>query len=382
MLSAQQLGLTIVGLLVAAVAGWVVTRSITRPLQQAVDVADAVARGELDGRVQVRGRDEVAQLLTALQHMTERLRDLVAGMRGAADSIATGSGQIAAGNTDLSRRTEQQAANLQQTAASMEELTAAVAANAGGARKATQLADAVASAAQHGGGVVTQVVQTMEAISASSRQIADITGLIDGIAFQTNILALNAAVEAARAGEQGRGFAVVAGEVRSLAQRSAEAAREIKSLIGGSVEKVETGSRQVAEAGQAMEEIVVKVRRVNDLIGEIASAAQEQSSGIGQVNQAVTQMDQVTQQNAALVEESAAAAKSLAEQAARLGEVVSVFKIGHQAAAMPAPAARAPVAAAPKAAPAVKRAAPVAAAAAPVAATASAGGAHDEWESF
>jgi methyl-accepting chemotaxis protein len=248
-------------------------------------------------------------------------------VRNSADSIATGSSQIAVGNADLSQRTEEQASNLQQTAASMEQLTATVKQNADTARAATQIANGATTAASAGGRVVGQVVATMEAISQSSRKVADIIGVIDGIAFQTNILALNAAVEAARAGEQGRGFAVVAGEVRSLAQRSSEAAREIKALIGASVEKVESGTHLVDEAGRSMADIVTQVGRVNDLIGEISAASLEQSTGIGQIGDAVTQLDQVTQQNAALVEESAAAAESLKVQAGQLARVVSVFRL-------------------------------------------------------
>jgi methyl-accepting chemotaxis protein len=259
--------------------------------------------------------------------MEDTLTDLVGRIKTATDSIVTASGQIAAGNQDLSSRTEQQASSLEETAASMEELTSTVKQNADNARQANQLAASASAVAVKGGEVVSQVVDTMASINASSRKIVDIIGVIDGIAFQTNILALNAAVEAARAGEQGRGFAVVASEVRSLAQRSAAAAKEIKTLIGDSVEKVEEGSKQVAQAGKTMEEIVDSVKRVTDIMGEITAASQEQTSGIEQINQAITQMDQVTQQNAALVEEAAAAAGSLQEQASSLVQAVSVFKM-------------------------------------------------------
>ncbi len=318
---------TVLALALGGFLAWWIASSITVPVQQAVRVAEAVAGGDLTQRVEARGNDEVAQLLRALATMNEGLVGIVSQVRQAADSIATGSTQIANGNADLSQRTEEQASNLEETAASMEEMNATVKQNADTARAATQLATAASGTAERGGQVVGQVVTTMEEITASSRKIADIIGVIDGIAFQTNILALNAAVEAARAGEQGRGFAVVAGEVRSLAQRSAEAAKEIKSLIGASVERVESGSRLVGEAGSTMGEIVAQVRRVSDLIGEMDSASREQAQGIGQVSEAVNQLDQVTQQNAALVEEAAAAADSLREQARRMAEVVSVFRL-------------------------------------------------------
>jgi methyl-accepting chemotaxis protein len=317
----------VVVLLVAGVFAWLLIQRITRGISQAVQVAETVASGNLSSRIDVTSTDETGQLMAALKRMNESLVTLVGQVRNSADSIATGSAEIATGNADLSQRTEEQASNLQQTAASMEEITATVKQSADTARQATQLAGSASAAASQGGVVVGQVISTMEDISASSRKISDIISVIDGIAFQTNILALNAAVEAARAGEQGRGFAVVAGEVRTLAQRSAQAAKEIKSLISESVEKVDNGSRQVVDAGKSMDEIVKHVKRVTDLIGEISSAAVEQSAGIGQIGDAVQQLDQVTQQNAALVEESAAAAESLKHQAASLAQTVAVFKL-------------------------------------------------------
>jgi methyl-accepting chemotaxis protein len=318
---------TVAALGLGALLAWWIAGSITTPVREAVRLAEAVAGGDLTQQVEARGRDEIAQLLRALGTMNDGLVKIVGQVRQAADSIATGSSEIANGNADLSQRTEEQASNLEETAASMEEMNATVKQNADTARAATQLATAASSTAERGGQVVGQVVTTMEEITASSRRISDIIGVIDGIAFQTNILALNAAVEAARAGEQGRGFAVVAGEVRTLAGRSAEAAKEIKSLIGQSVERVDTGSRLVAEAGSTMGEIVAQVKRVADLIGEMDSASREQAQGIGQVSEAVNQLDQVTQQNAALVEEAAAAADSLREQARRMAEVVGVFRL-------------------------------------------------------
>ena len=321
------LALGLAALCAGALCAWWVTRSITRRLAVAVDLANRVAQGDLSAHIDSHGRDEVALLLQALARMNDNLRQLVTQVRDAADSIATGSAEIAVGNADLSRRTEAQASNLQQTAASMEQLTATVKHNADAAREATTLAQGAAGVAADGGRVVHDVVGTMEQISASSRRIADIIGVIDGIAFQTNILSLNAAVEAARAGEQGRGFAVVAGEVRSLAQRSAHAAREIKQLIGESVETVGAGSRLAGDAGSTMSNIVTQVQRVNTLIAEISHASAEQSSGIEQVGRAVGQLDEVTQQNAALVEQSAAAAESLKAQAARLAQTVATFKI-------------------------------------------------------
>jgi len=311
----------------AALLSWRVTRSVTRPIAQAQSVARAISDGDLSRPIEVLGRDELAELLQSLDAMQGSLRRLVGQVRQSTDSISTASGEIATGNQDLSARTEQTASNLQQAASSMEQLTGTVKQSADSARQANQLASSAAEVAARGGSVVSQVVSTMDEINTSSKKISDIIGVIDGIAFQTNILALNAAVEAARAGEQGRGFAVVASEVRSLAQRSAEAAKEIKGLIGASVDRVEAGSRLVADAGQTMQEIVGSVQRVSDIIGEITAAASEQSDGIGQINSAVNQLDQMTQQNAALVEESAAAADSLRDQARRLASVVATFRL-------------------------------------------------------
>ncbi|AKJ28367.1 methyl-accepting chemotaxis protein [Caldimonas brevitalea] len=320
------LGALLLGVVVASLQCWRLTRAVTRPLHQAVAVAKAVSEGDLTQRLEVTGRDELAQLTRALSDMSEKLRGVVTEVRSGVESVSTASAEIATGNQDLSSRTEQTASNLQETASSMEQLTSTVGQSADTARQANQLARAAAQAAERGGQVVEQVVGNMQQINESSRKIADIISVIDGIAFQTNILALNAAVEAARAGEQGRGFAVVAGEVRTLAQRSAQASREIKSLIHASVERVESGAQLVQNAGQSMDEIVASVGRMADMMGEITSAADEQRDGIGQVNSAVSNLDQMTQQNAALVEQSAAAASSLQEQARRLAVAVGVFR--------------------------------------------------------
>ncbi|MBC3808822.1 HAMP domain-containing protein [Undibacterium seohonense] len=314
-------------LVVAAYLAWRMTVSITQPLGSALEATARVASGDLVSDIDVEGSDEAAQLLSGMRDMRDGLSKMVGEVRECAESISTGSSEIAAGNSNLSQRTETQASNLEETAASMEELNSTVKTNAETAREANKLASAASDAAVNGGVVVGQVVATMQEITGASKKIADIIGVIDGIAFQTNILALNAAVEAARAGEQGRGFAVVASEVRSLAGRSAEAAKEIKNLIGASVEKIEAGSRLVGSAGNAMDDIVTRVKQVAGLIGEISATAHEQTIGIEQINQAITELDDVTQQNAALVEEAAAAAESLNQQAARMVEVVSVFKL-------------------------------------------------------
>ncbi|MCW5654281.1 methyl-accepting chemotaxis protein [Hydrogenophaga sp.] len=314
-----------------------ITRSITVPIGEALHLAGRVAAGDLTSQVRVDGNDETAKLLRSLQEMQESLSKVVGEVRRNADSVATASTQIAQGNQDLSGRTEEQASALEETAATMEQLGSTVRHNAENAQQASELARTASGVATRGGEVVGQVVSTMDGINESSRKIGDIIGVIDGIAFQTNILALNAAVEAARAGEQGRGFAVVAGEVRSLAQRSAEAAKEIKSLIANNVEQVEQGAALVGEAGRTMDDIVGSIKRVSDIVSEISSATSEQSSSIQQVGEAVGQMDQVTQQNAALVEESAAAADSLKSQALRLVDVVSVFRLGEGPGAVSAP---------------------------------------------
>ena len=322
------LGLGLAAIALGALFGWLLTRSITRPLAHAVDVAQQVAAGDLTADIQVGSRCEVGALMTALKTMTDNLRKTVTEVRSGTETIVTASQQIASGNLDLSSRTEQQASSLEETASSMEELTGTVRQNADNARQANVLAKNASQIAAHGGEVVAQVVTTMASINESSKKIGDIIAVIDSIAFQTNILALNAAVEAARAGEQGRGFAVVASEVRNLAQRSAGAAKEIRGLITDSVAKVDAGGRLVDEAGTTMQEIVQGITRVTDIMSEIASASAEQTVGIEQVNEAITQMDGVTQQNAALVEEAAAAAGSLQDQAATLAQLVSVFKVG------------------------------------------------------
>ncbi|MRV71864.1 HAMP domain-containing protein [Duganella sp. FT92W] len=360
-------GLGAIAIALGVVAALIITRSITGPLSGAVEVAKRVAGGELTSQVTVEGQDETSELLQALREMNDSLVRTVSEVRSSTETITVASQEIASGNADLSSRTESQASSLEETASSMEELTSTVKQNADNARQANQLAVSASSVAEKGGTVVSQVVETMGSIKESSSKVVDIIGVIDGIAFQTNILALNAAVEAARAGEQGRGFAVVASEVRSLAQRSAAAAKEIKELIGDSVDKVDAGSRLVDEAGQTMGLIVTSIKQVADIMGEITAATQEQSNGIEEVNQAITQMDEMTQQNAALVEEAAAAAESMQDQAQKLAAAVAIFKLAGdaysaqraaapKAVAKPAPrtalTARAPAAkAAPKAPP-------------------------------
>jgi len=319
-----------IGLLMAVLVGGSMTRQISRSLATAVDATNSIAKGDLSVRIQPVGKDEIAHLMGGLKVMRGSLSRVVAGVRSHSEGVAAASSEIATGNNDLSMRTEHQASALQETAASMEELSSTVRLNADNARQANLLAVSASDVAAQGGNVVAEVVQTMKGINESSKKIADIIGVIDGIAFQTNILALNAAVEAARAGEQGRGFAVVASEVRSLAGRSAEAAKEIRSLITASVARVEQGSQLVDKAGTTMTDVVTSIRRVTDIMGEISSASSEQSTGVAQIGDAVTQMDQVTQQNAALVEEMAAAASSLSQQARDLVDSVAVFKLDAQ----------------------------------------------------
>ena len=345
------IALGVVGGILSLVTAWFISSGIVRPLRHAVKVARKVAGGDLSGNIRVESADEVGQLLQALKEMNASLINIVGEVRGGTHDIAGASGDIAAGNRDLSQRTQAQASSLEQTAASMEELTGTVKQNADNARQANQLAQSAAEVAGKGGTVVAQVVETMSSINASSKKIVDIIGVIDAIAFQTNILALNAAVEAARAGEQGRGFAVVASEVRNLAQRSAGAAKEIKQLIGDSVERVDAGARLVDTAGATMREIVASVHRVTDIMGEISLASGEQLSGIEQVNAAIVQMEHVTQENAALVEQASMAANGMQQRASELSGTVSIFKLGHEAgvatghapgrSAAPAPAAAA-----------------------------------------
>jgi methyl-accepting chemotaxis protein len=320
-------GVILLLVLLTGLAGWVVLRSVIDPLDDAVHIAEKIAVGDLTSTIRPEGSDEASKLLFALKEMNNSLMRIVTDVRIATDTISTASGQIASGNMDLSSRTESQASSLEETASSMEELTSTVKQNADNARQANGLAMSASEVAVKGGSVVSEVVHTMGSINDSSKKIVDIIGVIDGIAFQTNILALNAAVEAARAGEQGRGFAVVATEVRSLAQRSAAAAKEIKTLIGDSVEKVDAGAKLVDQAGATMQEIVASIGRVTDIMGEITAASQEQTAGIEQVNMAISQMDDAVQQNAALVEEAAAAAQSMQNQASNLSMAVSVFKV-------------------------------------------------------
>ncbi|MFC0135456.1 hypothetical protein CR105_14875 [Massilia eurypsychrophila] len=365
-------------ILIGAIFAYLITRSITGPIREAVRVAETVSAGDLTSDIVVNSTDETGQLMAALKAMNDSLVGIVGQVRSGTDTIGTASAEIASGNLDLSSRTEEQASSLEETASSMEELTSTVKFNADNARQANQLAITASQVATQGGAVVSEVVATMGSINDSSRKIVDIISVIDGIAFQTNILALNAAVEAARAGEQGRGFAVVASEVRNLAQRSAAAAKEIKALIGDSVAKVDTGSRLVDEAGKTMAEVVASIARVTSIMNDITTASDEQRDGIEQVNMAITQMDSVTQQNAALVEEAAAAAASMQEQAARLSEVVGVFKL-NQLAPPRAAAPRPSVAA--RATPALRQAAPAPAPAVRKPAVALAA-TKDEWEEF
>ncbi|WP_308494340.1 methyl-accepting chemotaxis protein [Duganella lactea] len=332
--------LTIFASITAIIIGIMTARSITRPVNRAVVLAEAVAAGDLSQQIEVTSTDEVGKLLQALKNMNGNLRPMVGQVRAGTNEIATASTEIAKGNMDLSSRTEQQASALEETASSMEELTSTVKQNSENARQANQLAQSATEIARKGGAVVADVVTTMGAINTSSNKIVDIIGVIDGIAFQTNILALNAAVEAARAGEQGRGFAVVASEVRNLAQRSAAAAKEIKVLIGDSLDKVKIGNDLVSNAGTTMVQVVSSIERVTDIMNEITAAGREQEAGIEQINQAVTEMDSVTQQNAALVEQAAATA-ALEEQAAQLSKVVGKFKLDDSVAP---PARSAPVA--------------------------------------
>ncbi|MDN2705919.1 methyl-accepting chemotaxis protein [Janthinobacterium sp. SUN100] len=381
---ASMIALGSVAVLLGAFVAWIITRSITQPINAAVSVAETVASGDLSSHIVVNSSDETGRLLGALKAMNTSLLGVVAQVRHGTEAISTASSEIAAGNLDLSSRTEEQASSLEETASAMEELTSTVKQNADNARQANQLAKSASEVAVRGGSIVSQVVDTMGTINASSRKIVDIIGVIDGIAFQTNILALNAAVEAARAGEQGRGFAVVATEVRNLAHRSASAAKEIKELIAASVANVDTGSRLVNEAGQTMGDIVDSIVRVTDIMGEITSATHEQTIGIEQINMAIAQMDEVTQQNAALVEEAAAASQSMQEQAGELAHVVGFFKTGNHVASAPrlTPVRTAAAPAAAKIAPPAARPAPARKAVAAAPARRSNAGAESEWEEF
>ena len=386
--SSTRLGMLAVGILTIAVGAfiaWFITRTITVPLQNAATIADTIASGDLTARIDAQNNDEAGRLVNSLKVMQGNLVNTVNQIKQGTETISVASREIASGNADLSSRTESQASSLEETASSMEELTSTVKQNAENARQANQLVVSASDYALKGGRVVGQVVDTMGSIKDSSRKIVDIIGVIDGIAFQTNILALNAAVEAARAGEQGRGFAVVAAEVRNLAQRSAGAAKEIKALISDSVEKVDAGSKLVDEAGQTMDEIVTSVKHVADIMSEITAASQEQSSGIEEVNRAIAQMDEMTQQNASLVEQAAAAAESMQEQSVSLAQAVAVFKLGAgsetgvqfalHAASTPAPVAKA----SPRSAAPVKRSpAPLPKVAKPALGS----GSNDEWEEF
>jgi methyl-accepting chemotaxis protein len=373
------MALTVCAVALGALSSILLTRGIVGPIREAVVVAETVAAGDLTHRIESTAKDETGALLRALRHMNDSLTGIVSEVRSGTSSIHGAAGEISAGNLDLSSRTEQQAASLEQTTASMAHLTDTVRQNADNARQANQLAITASTVASQGGEVVGQVIQTMGSINESSRKIVDIIGVIDGIAFQTNILALNAAVEAARAGEQGRGFAVVASEVRTLAQRSAAAAKEIKGLIVDSVSKVDTGAKLVDQAGTTMEQVVSSIQRVTDIMAEIASASQEQTGGIEQVNQAIAQMDEATQQNAALVEESAAAAGSLQDQAGKLAQAVDLFKLERQAPAAAAPRKAASAASVPAVLPKPARTSSRPAAAKRPVATATAG---DGWEEF
>jgi len=380
------LGLGIVAVLVGAIAAVLITRSLLKQLggepDYTAEIAGSIAHGDLSIYIDTEHAHQ-GSLLSEMDAMRNSLVEIVSQVRSGTETIGTASREIAAGNIDLSARTEMQASSLEKTASAMEELTSTVKQNAENAREANQLAASASDVARKGGDVVSQVVETMGSINTSANKIVDIIGVIDGIAFQTNILALNAAVEAARAGEQGRGFAVVASEVRNLAQRSAAAAKEIKALIGDSVEKVERGSKLVGQAGVTMEEVVSSVKRVTDIMSEIANASQEQSAGIEQVNLSIIEMDSMTQQNAALVEEAAAAAQSLQDQANELARVVSIFKLQEgdermALAAAPAPVMETAVAVAPRAKPALKKPEP----AAPKAKKVVAAAASEEWEEF